>query len=90
MDILLLTLIVILVSEVVILVVMTMIAIRILAEVAPKKRLVPQLPFWSGGSIASSFLISLLPTGIGLSFNTNLNRYKLMASEAAILDLKMI
>jgi hypothetical protein len=35
-------------------------------------------------------LISLLPTGIGLSFNANLNRYELMSSEEAILDPRMI
>lgn len=44
----------------------------------------PQLPFFSSSS--SSSLLSLLPTGIGLSFNTELNRYELVASKDAILN----
>ena len=39
-----------------------------------------QLPFWSGGvSSASSAFLSLLPAGVGLSFNSELNRYEIVA-----------
>ncbi len=47
----------------------------------------PQLPFFSSSS--SSSLLSLLPTGIGLSFNTELNRYELVASKDAMLNTEM-
>ncbi len=43
----------------------------------------PQMPFYS---TTSSSLISLLPNGVGLSFNTDLKRYELVASEEAIIN----
>ena len=39
----------------------------------------PRLPFWSTGSASSTQLLKLLPTGIGLEFNDELQRYELSA-----------
>lgn len=50
----------------------------------------PQLPFWSGSSSSKSSLLSLLPTGIGLSYNTDLSRYELVANEEAISNFEMV
>ena len=50
----------------------------------------PQLPFWSGSSSSKSALLSLLPTGIGLSFNSELKRYELVANEEAISNFEMV
>jgi len=42
---------------------------------------IPQLPF---GSPSSSTLLSLLPKGVGLSFNSDLGRYELLANEGLV------
>ena len=41
---------------------------------------IPQVAFWSTGSASSTQLLALLPTGIGLEFNDDLQRYELLAS----------
>ena len=46
----------------------------------------PQLPFWSGASASTWSFLSLLPSGVGLSFNNELNRYELIANEDAMMN----
>ena len=41
-------------------------------------------PFWRGGNSSSSQLLSLLPAGIGLVFNTKDQRYVLFAGESVM------
>lgn len=42
---------------------------------------VPPLPLWGGGTTSSSQLLSLLPSGIGLEYNSKLKRYTLAVDE---------
>eukprot|EP00551_Chaetoceros_affinis_P009508 CAMPEP_0203670784 /NCGR_PEP_ID=MMETSP0090-20130426/6773_1 /ASSEMBLY_ACC=CAM_ASM_001088 /TAXON_ID=426623 /ORGANISM="Chaetoceros affinis, Strain CCMP159" /LENGTH=849 /DNA_ID=CAMNT_0050535727 /DNA_START=9 /DNA_END=2554 /DNA_ORIENTATION=- len=50
----------------------------------------PQLPFWNGGPTDSSSLLSLLPGGIGLSYNDELQKYELVANDQAIMNTDMM